>query len=550
MNIAYKEYVPTGLSLYEHLCREADSFRDRTAISYYGIKFSYQQLFDNIDAMAAALTAYGIQKDDVVASSMPGTPEGIYLIYALNKIGAVYCAFDCRSKAEEIRQTIETFSPKLCFVPDFQIKEFKDIHDQAVVHINPARSVGSFSKFISFFTDFFTGRDFVYMKHKNLIPFDTFLSKGASVSKVTAARSTDNIFGYFYTSGTTYGRKSIILTNENIIAAGLQQLATLPPIEKGDSILNIMPLFTCYSVTLAMHLPLFCGVSITLVPLVNIKKMKALILREKPNFTITVPAHWEYFVKEDFTDCDLSFLKAVIVGGDTMNPDFRKKINDIFRNCGCKYQLTIGYGLSETTSTTTNNLVPSAYDSVGGPLGNTLIQIRDKDTGKLLPPYEKGEICVFGPTVCRGYFKEPEMTARLLQQHEDGRVWLHTGDMGYMDDQGALFFCERIKRMYVRFDGTKVSPYSIEQFISACPLVARCMVVAIPDREHSHGMCPRVLVVLKEDVNKKTAKERLEQYYRKNLDEHMVPKETLIVEKLPYTKNGKLDYFSAAHANP
>lgn len=548
MNDDVEQYQPQDISVYEFLCREAGQYRQHTAISFYGRKFTYQELFAGIDRVAAALTAYGIGKDDVVASSLPGTPEGIFLLYAINKIGAIYCAFDCRCRNEEIRQTIETFHPKLCFIPDFQVKDFKGIHDQAVVHLNPARSVGRLVKLTSLAADFFTGRDFVFMGHKNLIGYDDFLDAAAPPIAETSVRNGSDTFGYFYTSGTTYGRKSIILTNENLNAAVIQQRQANPLIAPGNTILNIMPLFTCYSVTLAVHLPLICGVSVNLIPLINTKKLKALLLREKPNFIITVPAHWEHFIKEDFRSCDLSFLKGVIVGGDTMNTRFKNTVNDIFRRCGCQQPLIIGYGLSETTSTTAATVIPSPPGSVGRPFAYTQIGIFDKDTGQPLPPNAKGEICVRGPTVCRGYFNDPEMTSGLLQKHSDGKIWLHSGDIGYLDRNGALFFCERIKRMYVRFDGTKISPYSIEQFISTCPLVARCMVVAIPDREHSHGMCAQVLVVLRDNVRKRDAKERLEHFFRKNLDQHMIPKEVVIVDRLPYTKNGKLDYFRAASA--
>ena len=138
------------------------------------------------------------------------------------------------------------------------------------------------------------------------------------------------------------------------------------------------------------------------------------------------------------------------------------------------------------------------------------------------------------------------MTEMLLKKHDDGRVWIHTGDVGYIDEDGYLFFCERIKRMYVRFDGTKISPYSIEQILEKCPPIARLMVTAIKDRDHSHGMCARALIVLREGVSEKDARAEIDKYIHENLGQHMIPKEIMFVEKLPYTKMGKLDYFAAA----
>ncbi len=539
----YEEYIPQNLSVYQYFQKEAVNYLDNTAISFYGKNFSYSETLNNINEIVRALSAYGIKKDDVVASSLPGTPEGIFLIYAINKIGAIYCAFDCRAKKEEIKETISTFSPKLCFVPDFQLKEFNDITSCNIVYINPAHSIGAFSKLFAHIGDFFTGRSLLVSKNKNLISYDTFINAVIDGENTATQTSTNNIFGYFYTSGTTHGRKSIILTNENINAAVIQQKNANNTLKAGDSILNIMPLFTCYSVSIGVHLPLITGIRVNLIPLINTKKLKNILLKEKPNYFISVPAHWEYFIKSNFKGYDLSFLKTAIVGGDTMTVKEQDVINDIFKNCNCNNPIVMGYGLSESTSTATTTVIPSPIGSVGMPLKNTIINIFEPDTDKPLPIGHKGEICICGPTVCKGYYNEKTLNKKLLKIHSDGKTWLHTGDIGYVDENGALFFCERIKRMYVRFDGTKVSPYSIEQAIIKCPLVNKCMVVGIKDNEHSHGKCARAYIVLKSNANKKNAKEQLQKYFNKHLDEHMIPKELVLTDRLSRTVNGKLDYF-------
>ncbi len=538
----FEEYEQIDKSVYEYFALSATGYSDKTAISYYGKTFTYNEMMKRIDEFASALKSFGVGKNDVVASSLPGMPEGVFLIYAINKIGACYCAFDCRSKSDEIKEMMNTFSPKLCFVPDFQVKEFRDVHNNTVVHISPVHCIGGLMKFSEAWANFFRGRTFFYHKHKNLISYEKFIS-ASYCEDINFEHSDNNEFGYFYTSGTTYGRKSVILSNENINAAAIQQKKALGLIKPGDSILNIMPLFTCYSVTLGMHLPLVNGVSVSLVPLVNTKKFKNLILKHKPNYIITVPAHWEYFIKEDFDGCDLSFLKEVVIGGDIIDSGYRKSLDRIFETVGTK--ITVGYGLTETASSATmgrSKDIPEG--SVGFAIANTDVRIYNSQSDAFMPCGGQGEICISGPTVCKGYYKDREMTEKLLKEH-NGRVWLHSGDMGYIDENGALFFCERIKRMYVRFDGSKISPYSIEQAILKCPVVKRCLVVAIADVEHSHGKCAKAFVVLQEGYKKDTANKMLESFIKSNLDEHMVPKEIEFVEKLPYTKNGKLDYFGA-----
>ena len=541
----YEEYTPNGLSVYEYLLQKSKEYEDHTALYFYGKRFSYKEMMEKIDEIARALVAYGIQKDDVVASSLPGCPEGVFLVYAINKIGAVYCAFDCRSRHSEIRETLDLFSPKLCFIPDFQVNDFADIYDVPTVHVNIVSSLSGFVSVGCFLANLFKGRIRLCARHENMISFPNFVRKAQGDAVPPTCKSSQNLFGYFYTSGTTRGRKSIILTYENINATVIQQRQAYPMVQPGDSFLNFMPLFTCYSVSLALHLPLTAGVTVNVIPLLKAKNLKKTIERERPNVVITVPAHWEWFVKQNFENCDLSFLKAAIVGGDVMGEDFQDRINRIFEKCGCKQPLVIGYGLSETTSTATTTILSAPRGSVGRALKNTLVAIFDEETGRMLGPNEQGEICVAGPTLCLGYYNDPEMTDRLLKTHDDGRVWLHSGDRGYMDQSGAIFFCERIKRMYVRYDGTKISPYSIEQTLLACPAVARCLVVSIRDAEHSHGMCAKVMIVPAQGLKPAAAKEAVERFVCKHLDRHMIPKEIEIVEKLPYTQNGKLDYFPA-----
>ncbi len=514
----------------------------KTALSFYGKKTDYRLLFERIDQAERALRAWGIQRGDIVAVSLPGIPEAVYLLYAINKIGGIYCAFDCRAKEPELSETLEKFKPKLCIIPSFQLKSFQHLPHQPVLVVEITHSMGRTAKAGAFLADVFTGRARLKIRHKNFIPYRTFLRKEKEGKNLPAEKGPENVFGYFYTGGTTYGRKSIVLTNENINGAVYQNHTMGNWTEQGDSLLDIMPLFTCYGVTVGMHFPLSFGIQVKLIPLINPKKLKQTLLREKPNFLLSVPAHWEYFAKDRFRNRDLSFLKTVLVGGDKMAPEYCDKINRIFRDCGSTARIRCGYGLSEATSSGTLPTEESPRGSVGRPGKFTLVGIFDKDTLKPVPTGQTGEICLYGPTLCKGYYQDEAMTKMLLKEHGDGSVWLHSGDVGYLDEKGNLFFCERLKRMYVRYDGTKVSPYAIEQVLEGCPQIARCMIVAIPDRDHTCGMCARALIVLKKkDIAHRTA---VEKYIREHLGVHMLPKETVYVETLPYTKNGKLDYFS------
>ncbi len=539
---AYEEYIPCELSVYEYLVEKTKDFGELTALKYFGRTFSYRELQEKINEAERALRSFGIVKGDIVSVSLPGMPEAVFILYAISKIGACYCAFDCRSKQPEISEMLNTFRPKLCVVPSFQMAEFKNIENVSVLYISPTESLGLLPKLGSLFASLFTGRSLLALNRK-FLSYNALLKKAKTAESLPPEKNGENIFGYFYTSGTTYGRKSIILTNENINAAAYQLFFTLEDRAPGRSILNIMPLFTCYGVTVALHFPLSSGVAVNLVPLVNTKKLKALFLREKPDYVVTVPAHWEHFVKESFKNCDLSFLKKAIVGGDKIDWSYKLKINGIFKECGSDGYLCHGYGLSETASIGVCPNRSTPINSNGKALKCTRICIFDRDTAEPLPPGREGEICISGPTLCLGYFGDAELTERLLRRHSDGRLWLHTGDIGFLDDEGNLYFWERIKRMYVRYDGTKVSPFSIEEALVRCSAVKRCMVVAVPDLEHEYGMCAKALIVPNEKYKKRRALQEIKKFIRENLGEHMQPKELRLVKSLPYTKNGKLDYF-------
>ena len=157
-NAVYTEYIPSNISIYEHLEAESKNYLDLAAVRYYGIVISFREMLNKIEAVARALRAYGIRKDDVVCASLPGIPEGVYLIYAINKIGAKYCAFDCRAKASEILEMVSVFNPKICFIPDFQLSEARGITSCPVVCVDPAHSVGGIATKSEGIRNFFTGR--------------------------------------------------------------------------------------------------------------------------------------------------------------------------------------------------------------------------------------------------------------------------------------------------------------------------------------------------------------------------------------------------------
>lgn len=538
------KYRPIGESIYSLFSRSCAANPDKVALSYFGKEITFQALFKRIDRAAAALAALGISKGDTVIVSLPAVPEAVELFYAINKIGAIFCGMDCRSTPAEISEIFDQVRPKACFVSDFHLKCFSHIDHIPIICISFIKTIGSLAAFASIFVELYTGRKFLVAKKSNFMYYSAFLAKRANESITCATVNADDVCAYFYTSGTTYGKKCAVLTNENLNSSVLQYSFSQQGIDDTERFCTIMPLFTCYGITLGTHLPLILGKQVRMIPLFTGKNMKKLLLAEKPGYITTVPAHWEHFIKDDFKNVDFSFFKGAIIGGDKLSASGEEKINHILRSCGSPGKVMRGYGLTEASTAVTANPPHTPTGSVGTQMCWSTIAIFEPGTDSPVPCGTKGEICVCGPNICQGYLGDKDATDQLLKLHSDGKVWMHSGDIGYLDENQFLFFCERIKRIFVRFDGTKVSPYSIEQQLLKCPVVDQCLVYSIPDPGHQHGKCPGVMVVFKVDCDVAKAKQIFERFIQTDIAYHLRPIEIKPVDALPVTRGGKFDYFN------
>lgn len=537
------EYRPIDKSVYSVLEENCTGLGDRPALSYFGKEYSFSELMCNIDRVASALLGMGITKGDKVIVSLPSVPEAVELFYAINKIGAVFCGMDCRSKHDEIEEILVQIKPKACFVSDFHLKEFTNVDSVPVICISFMKTISVIASFASVFVGIFTGRTFLIARRKNFMSYQQFIRNAKDTPVKKTDLGGDEICAYFYTSGTTYGRKCVMITNENMNSSVLQYAYSQPGIDGADRFCTIMPLFTCYGITLGTHLPLILGKQVRMIPLFSGKTMKKLLLTEKPGYITTVPAHWECFVKDDFENVDFSFFKGAIIGGDKLSAVAEEKINAILKKCGSPGKVMRGYGLTEASTAVTAQPPQTPKGSVGTNMCWSKIGIFELNTDKAVETGCKGEICVSGPNICQGYLDDKETTDVLLRRHSDGKVWMHSGDIGYLDENNFLYFCERMKRIFVRFDGTKISPYAIEQQMYKCPVVAHCMVYGIDDPKHSHGKCPAAYVVFKDECDKIKAKQIFENFVKTKIAYHLRPVHTAFVNSLPITRNGKIDYF-------
>lgn len=255
-----------------------------------------------------------------------------------------------------------------------------------------------------------------------------------------------------------------------------------------------------------------------------------------------------YYSEEliNWGNVDLSYMIAPMVGGDSMPIDMEEKVNAFFDRHGAKWHVVKGYGMSEVSAAVSVCVSNQSnkLGSVGIPFAHTVISVFDPETGEEMTYNQKSEICMTGPNTMIGYYDNQEETEKILRKHGDGRIWVHSGDLGYMDEDGCLFVEGRLKRMIVRYDGFKVYPNQIETVLLKNPYVHSCCAVGKDDSMHSQGRLPVVFIVIKDNsgLTQNDIRTQLRELCIKELPEYAQPMEILFINKLPLTPIGKIDY--------
>ena len=376
--------------------------------------------------------------------------------------------------------------------------------------------------------------------------WDDFIDQGADTPVNPIAYQKDQCCVIIHTGGTTGIPKGVMLSNDNINALVQQSILTGINMQRHHNWMDIMPPFIAYGIGMGIHLPLVIGMELILIPSFDAKKFDQLLIKYKPIHMVFVPSYWGTIINSKrLKKADLSFIIAPTVGGDTMDPTLEIAANQFLKDHGCSYTVTKGYGMTEVSAGVTGTLdVLNEPGSVGPPFVKTVISIFDPETGDELQYNQMGEICISGPNVMLGYYKNDAATKETIRQHKDGRMWAHSGDLGYMNENGSLFIVDRIKKMIIRYDGFKVFPSQIERIISSHRGVQGCCVVGSPDSEHAQGKLPTAFVVVDQSVREQSREiiSDLKELCYKELPEYAQPVEYIIVPELPVTPIGKIDY--------
>jgi long-chain acyl-CoA synthetase len=512
---------------------------DRVAIDYYGTKNSYKNFFDNVDSIASSLQNIGIKQGDIVTVCMLNSPETVYLIYALNKLGAIVNSICGMDSDKELIEHISGTDSSVLFVLDMFVERICKIIEHTklnrIVVTNLTQSMSPLTKFAA--------RTFKKMKPGKLpedsrfISWEEFLSN-KSAGKINTANNADAEAIICYTGGS----KGVVLSNKNITAVAQQYILRGPEVSRESTWLQVLPLFIAYGVTCSLQIPLMVGMTI-IMRIVGSESLSEMC-RLKPQYIIYGPAFWEQLADEN-KDLDLSFLIEAISGGDMLQKPVEEKINKYLLEHGCHSHVLNGYGMTEVGAAVSVNY-EGAYEfgSVGIPFVKTIVSVFDVDTEDELPVETEGEICISGPSIMVKYYNNPVETEKIIHKHDDGRKWVHSGDLGYISKDGFIHVSGRLKRyMLTKYNGIyrKVFSLDIERCLIQFPEINRCAVVPMPDSEKNQ--VPRAFVILKQGVKlTDNLKNDIKIYCESNLEEIYQPQEFVFVDSFPLTKIGKVDY--------
>ena len=539
----YLEYFEG--SMFDKVAGIAEQYPNNVAFDFMGKSTTYREMVREIERCAKALKTIGVRENDKVTIAMPNCPQAIYMFYAVNLIGAIANMIHPLSAEKEIEFYLNESESVTAITLDQFYHKFESIRENTkVVNIIIASVKDALSKPVRAGYMLTEGRKIKPIpKDAPVIRWKEFMKLSEHCFyKYKVRRAGDDAAVILYSGGTTGTTKGIVLTNKNFNALGQQVLAANPMFGIGDKMLAAMPLFHGFGLGVCIHTMLSQGGRCILIPRFTAKSYAKDIVKYRCNFIAGVPTLYEALLRLDsMNGADLSCLKGVFSGGDSLSIELKKKFDKFLAEHKAKIQVREGYGTTETV--TACCLTPphmAKEGSIGLPFPDTYIKIVEPGTDRELPYGEEGEILLAGPTVMKEYMKHPEETAQTLRRHDDGLTWVYTGDLGVMDEQGFIYFRGRAKRMIIS-SGYNIYPGQIENILDANDKVQMSCVIGVPDPYRMQKV--KAFVKLAADVPANDAtKAELMDYCRKHIAKYAMPYYIEFKDDMPKTLVGKVAY--------
>jgi len=545
--LRFYEHVPQTIdyprvTMYEAVRQSANRCLDSIAYDFLDYTSTYRQFISEIDKCADALAAIGLKKGDRITISMPTSPQGIICFYAANKLGAVSSMIHPLSTTNEIEFYLNVSKSRFVLTLDAFYSKFKDLKEttplETLILARIPDYLGTLKR-IGF--NLTKGRKIPKVPQDSMVKWWAGLMSGSYPQAPQAQMDTDELAVILYSGGTTGVPKGIMLSNMNFISEGMQ-VSEWGKLSDADSILAILPIFHGFGLGVCVNACFMGGGKSILVPQFTPETVAQIISSKKPSFVIGIPTLFDALSRHPkMHKTNLSCLRATFSGADSLPRAVKERFEEMVKKQGGNVQLLEGYGLTEAV--TAIMAMPIGHyreGSIGLPFPDMLAKIVRLDTTEEVPCGEEGEICVSGPAVMMGYLDQPEETAETLKRHSDGKIWLHTGDIGTMDEDGFFYFKLRQKRM-IKSSGMNVYPAQVEDILYRHPDVQEACIIGVPDQ--AQVQLVKGIVVLKNPAKAGTQMEKiLIDYCREHLIKWSCPRTIEFRDSLPKTLVGKIAF--------
>lgn len=519
-------------------------YGNNIAFEYFNKHITYHEFKDNRDKVAKSLIALGIKPGDIVSVCLPNIPEVAYVFYAINKIGAIANMLDPRTNKSTITRNVNDAKSKLVITLDSAFELFTDTNVETIVPVSAINCLNpSFQKLIRFFDK---SLNIKIPSNSHTLKYNDFLKLGEGVSipdKNYYKKNSPAVIAY--TGGTTGIAKGVIISNEAFNSMVVENSVMGYNSSFQDSLLNIAPPWTYYGLSNCLNAFLCLGIKSILIPKIGPDDLGKLINKCRPNHVITVPSALVGMINDKkLSKKELEFLKTLIVGADKLDPTFEDEVDNWLKMHDSSTFVSKGYGMTEVCAAAAYTKgETNEPGTVGIPYLFETIAIFDiDDYNKECRVDERGELAILGPKNMLGYFGESENeTSEVLKEHDDGSVWVHTGDIGHIDKDGKIFIDGRLKRMFVR-NGFKIFPGEIESQIMKDPDILQAAVIATKDS--SNGYNTKAYIVLKEHIKKSSDDilEEIKELLKNTLYDYELPDSYEILSEMPLTPMNKIDF--------
>ena len=532
-------------TMFEAVEKVSKAYPNNVAFDFMGRPTTYAQLIQQVHTVAKALRTIGVREGDHVTIAMPNCPQAIYMFYAVNLVGAIANMIHPLSAEAEIEFYLNESESVTAITLDQFYGKFERIRKNTkVVNIIIASIKDALSQPIKAGYMLTEGRKIEKIpKDAPVIRWNEFLGMARHCFyNYRAERKPDDTAVILYSGGTTGHTKGIELTNLNFNALGQQVVATNPMFRVGDKMLAAMPLFHGFGLGVCIHTMLSQGGRCILIPRFTAASYAKQIVKYRCNFIAGVPTLFEALLRiKTMEKADLSCLKGVFSGGDSLSVELKKKFDKFLYDHKAVIQVREGYGMTETV-TACCLTPPNKFKegSIGVPFPDTYIKIVEPGTDRELPYGEEGEILLAGPTVMKCYMKNPEETADTMKKHADGLTWVYSGDLGTMDSEGFVYFRGRAKRMIIT-SGYNVYPAQIENILDSYEKVQMSCVIGVPDAYKMQKV--KAFVTLKPGIlPSEDVKQEILAFCRKNIAKYAMPYDIEFKDEMPKTLVGKVNF--------